>query len=407
MILFFLVINLVGLPLLIAENALDRKLSSISLIKWVQLFPGPFSPAVNKFLWALWWGVRLFILICLLWFFLYLSGVSLLYMFFFSGSILGFRYNVTDIPPFPNMEMGLWGSVLWVAFIFFVFGFARKGFCIWVQKWMLPFSFSIFFLIFMKIILSVNDYDGLKILFYPDFLALNLESLQLAIGHALICLFVGLGLYQNSFQKSEVKDPIELFIRVVVLNLFLAVLVGVVALPMIEQASEVPVGSRWLFEVLPRWLSYGEFSNYYCLLYFFGLLLISFYISLSLIQLVTYNFQRVYSLTSSKRIFIQLLSTCISGGLIFSLQKRLFGWTGQGLFVQIDSLLVDWMMPLLSLLVLWFVWNYVSRQEQRDVFNQQQVFFHNHIFFEFWRKTSFYVIPALILLALFFGFWAQ
>lgn len=406
LILFFLVINLVGLPLLIAEKALDSKLSSISLMKWVQLFPGPLFPAANRFLWALWWGLRLWILTCLLWFFLYVSGVSLLYMFFFSGSILGFIYNIVDIPSFPNMEMGLWGSILWVTFVVVVFCFARKGCYRWAHKWILPFSFSIFFLIFMKIILSVNDYDGLKILFYPDFLALNLQSLQLAIGHALICLFVGLGLYQNSFLKSEDKDPIELFIRVVVLNLFLAVLVGVVALPMIEQASEVPVGSRWLFEVLPRWLSYGDFSNYYCLLYFLGLLFLSFYISLILIQLIADNFQRVYSLNSTKRIAAQIFSIIVSGGLIFYLQKRLFGWTGQGLFVEIDSLIVDWTMPLLSLLVLWFVWNYVSRQEQRDVFNQQQVFFHSHVFFEFWRKTCFWFVPVIILLSLLLGFWA-
>ncbi len=406
LILFFLVINLVGLPLLIAEKALDSKLSSMSLMKWVQLFPAPLFPAANKFLWALWWGLRLLILTCLLWFFLYLSGVSLLYLSFFIGFILGFTYNIIDIPSFPNMEMGIWGSILWVAFTFAVFYFAGKGFYNFVQKWILPFSFSIFFLIFMKIILSVNDYDGLKILFYPDFLALNSQSLQLAVGHALICLFVGLGLYQNSFLKNEDKDPIELFIRVVVLNLFLAVLVGVVALPMIEQASEVPVGSRWLFEVLPRWLSYGEFSSYYCLLYFLGLLVLSFYICLILIRLIADNFQRVYSLTSTNRIITQLFSIIVSGGLIFYLQKRLFGWTGQGLFVEIDSLIVDWLMPLLSLLILWFVWNYVSLQEQRDVFNKQQVFFHSHVFFEFWRKTSFWFVPVIILLALFFSFGA-
>jgi neurotransmitter:Na+ symporter, NSS family len=403
LILFFFIINIIGLPLLIAERAMDIKLVDISLKSWLKLFPTRRLQFLSRILWWAWFVSRFLVLTTVLWFFLYISMVSLSHMVHFVGLSLGFIYNIVDIPSFPTMKLSLFSILIYLVMFLVYFLISRWPLVVGLQKLLLPFCLAAFFVLFMKVILSVNDYNGLRVLFYPDFVSLNYQSLQSAIGHSLLCLLIGLGFYRQSILNSGERDPIELFIRLIVQNLFLVILVGVMAFPMIEEASEIPIGSRWLFEVMPRWLSYGEFANYYCFLYFFALFFLSFFLCVSFFQTMTSHIKNVYKLPSWAKLLLSGLFVLLSALILLLLQEGLAGWAGQSLYVFIDNIVVNWVLPVISLLLLLFVFVYLSRSEQREVFNHQQVFFHNQVFFKVWRFMALVIVPFLIVLSLVLG----
>jgi neurotransmitter:Na+ symporter, NSS family len=403
LLLFFLLINLVGLPLLIAERAMDNKLTDLSLSQWLRLFPlNRGSQVLGRLILASWWTFRLTFLLGLFCFFVYLAGVNLIMA---QSHALAFWYSPGK---FANSTLSMdqqlsdWAVFLLTGGMWFLAFWPRSPFLRWMHGWGLPAVIATFLVLFLKIILSVPDYQGLRSLFYPNFSALTLESLQLAIGHSLVCLFIGLGFYARQVSQSQIQDPIEIFIRIIIQNLTLAILIGVMALPMIEQASELAIGLRWILEVLPRWLSYGRFGGYYSFLYFLALMLLSFYLAVVCLRCLREISRRWAWLGYAwvRRIVAPLLFLSLTLWCVALLQEHLLGWLGQSLFVLFDQLLISWVLPTLSLIVLWFVMNYISIEDRRRVFAHQQVFFHSQIFFSIWHFAVRWVLPPLLLLTL-------
>ena len=256
-------------------------------------------------------------------------------------------------------------------------------------------------------IVSVKDFEALKILFYPDFSALTRNSLVDLIGHSLVCLFVGFGFYRNMEGRSEDHDPIEIFIHAIIQTLLLALVIGVTALPMIQQVRETAFGSSWVFSILPRWLSYGDFGNYYCSLFFLCIFYLSFHISILITSLVSDNTSLLFPMKQFQktRFFMNTIFVLLNASLVYYLQNYLQGWSGQSDFLLVDHILIDRMVPVLGLMMVWVVFRYTGKSEQLKVFEHQQVFYHNRVFFNIWRGFSLFVVPVLVVLAWFVSYW--
>ena len=112
LILFFIALNALALPLLITERVLDNKLEGIDLKSLISIHKWEGDRFFDHLFVMTWYGLRLVILICLLWFFLYLSGTSLVYLAYFSSFLFGMRVNVIDLPAVPDLTMGLMTPVL-------------------------------------------------------------------------------------------------------------------------------------------------------------------------------------------------------------------------------------------------------------------------------------------------------
>ena len=401
LILFFLVLNFLALPLLVTEKILDNKLREIDIRSLIHIKKPKGLGALDRLFVLTWFGLRIFVQLIFLWFFLYLSSTSLLYLFYFMGNGVGLATNVVDSPSIPDVSMGFVGALLWSLGSFAVFLKWRQGFIINFTKWILPFCFVILLFLFLKVILSVNDFEGLKALFYPDFSALTTKSLQLAIGHSLACLFIGVGFYNRLARKESEIDSIELFIRAIVQTIALAMLIGVMALPMIQQVSETPFGSNWIFEILPRWLSYGSYGNYYCSLFFLMMSFIGFYISILLFDIISKNLKlpELLKNSSASKNTMSVFIVVTNALVILLFQKSLQGWSGQSLLLSVDHIVVDLVMPLIALIILWVVFRYTKKRERMTVFSHQQVFFHNRFFFQIWEKTALVLVPFLIILS--------
>ncbi|MEM7646258.1 MAG: hypothetical protein AAF203_05065, partial [Pseudomonadota bacterium] len=267
-------------------------------------------------------------------------------------------------------------------------------------RWILPFSFIILLGLFAKTLVGVNNFEALKTLFYPDFSALSRHSLSALIGHSLASLFIGFGFYGLVTKTSGPFDTIELFIQAIIRCLVVAIVIGVMALPMIEQVSETPFGTTWLFEILPRWLSYGQFGYYYCSLFFLVLCLLSLHICVAL-HVVIKNNMTLFHRAKYQPLTGLLTNTSflvLNGIVVVVMQNNLLGWSGQSLLLSLDTAVVNFLIPLYSLMMIWVIYRYTKSYEREAVFSHQQVFFHNRFFYKIWERSTLWVVPILILL---------
>ncbi len=398
MLLFLIVLNGAIFPLLITERILDNKLKSIDLRSLIWIKKGGKSSLWDRPLIFIWYILRLVVLLFFLWFFLYLSGTSILYFLFF------FKYlfapeQVSDLSSMPQLNLGFLGGLLWSVGVFFVYLKSKKKFFPLFNQWILPGCFLILLFLFFKIILSLQNFEALKVLFYPDFLSLKPSSYLDAIGHGLGCLFIGVGLYRYLIIDESKLDSISVFIHLVITTLVLALITGVMALPLIHQVSDLPFGSSWVFSVLPRWLSYTEYGLYYCALFYAGIGVLSFYFSVLLIDLISGSSKMIYAAPkkSLQLNFTNFIFVLTNGLMVYILQNNLQGWSGQSLLLKLDFLLINIGLPSLAVMTIWFVFRYTSQGERSQVFSYQQIFFHSRYFFKAWSLVTLYTIPPFIL----------
>ena len=399
LILFFIILNLLALPLIIAEKILDNKLDKIDLKSLLNIKKTSRAFHLDKSFFFLWYGLRILVLVCFLWLFLFLSGQAAHYLFYYLKTMVTSSILTSDLGIAPNINMSLFGASLWTTLSFIVFLKYREPFFKWSNQWALPSCFTILFILFLKIILSVQDYNALKNLFYPDFSALNSQSLSQLVGHATASLFVGLGFYK--LLKVEAKvDLVEIFINAIIQALCLAVLIGVMALPMIDQVSETAFGSNWIFTILPRWLSYGKHGYYFCALFFLSICYVSFHVSVLIWRILNHNVLLSLNLSSNQKLrWISNISfLIISAVVVYFMQRNFSGWSGQSLLLTIDNIIVVLCLPVISLMLLWIVFRYSRKSEQSLVFEQQQLFYHNRYFFKIWRVVALGFVPFIIIL---------
>ncbi len=399
-ILYLLVLNLFAFPMLVAENVIDTKMQRIDIRSLISIKKKGSLGLLDRFFVFSWFGLRVVVLLCFLWFFLYIGSSCLVYLHYFISHSMEWSTPVTDIPNLPELKFSWLTPLLWVVASFIVFLRFYTPFFWFFSRWVIPFAFAILFVLFFKIILLVNDFEGLKLLFYPDFLAISWDSLIASMGQALACLFIGFGFYNKFFKPSEKTDIIEVFVRAILLASFVAVVVGVMALPMIEEVSESPFGSNWIFQVLPRWLSYGYFGNYYGGLFFFSLSLLCFYITVALHVMVSENMKLLFKVKKNPSLRWVLNAFFILSNLlvVYFLQNQLQGWSGQSLLLNIDRVVVQGLLPLFALMMVWVLFRYTSRKERLAVFEKQQIFFHDRFFYGVWEKMTLIVVPTLIAL---------
>ncbi len=404
-ILYFICLHVVAFPVLLAERVLNTTFHQQNFDQFIILKKqNTLLHLFNRSSYYLMNTLRVFFLVTLFLFFLYIGGVSFLYVHFFADFVLGFTQNVTDVVSMPSMQMSMTGAMALSSLCFLVLMFFEKKFVSLSCRYFLPICYAVLIFLFIKVIVSVTDYEGFKILLYPDFSELKLQSLLLAIGHSLMSLLVGLGMYNYRFFYSSPIDHVHLFIKSLAQVLLLSLFIGVMALPMIEEVSETPFGSNWIFEILPRWLAYGEFGYYYCFLFFVALAYMSFYVSLTLLSRLNEMVSRYFNKRSSVLVqgafvFIGLVSTSLF--LYFS-QSHIMGWSGQSLLLKYDFILVNLVLPIIALFILILVFQFSTKKERELIFSQQKVFFHNQVFFTIWQNTAIYLTPFLIVLAFIF-----
>lgn len=243
--------------------------------------------------------------------------------------------------------------------------------------------------------------QALRFLFYPDFSRLTLSSLSSAIGHVLFSLSVGFGVMVTFGSYLHPKDHVPTAgFRVAVVDTILSFVAGLLVFPMALQASGTPLNEPvLLFETLPRFLASMPGGVYIGLIFFLCLYFAALGASIGMLEMVVSNGVDLLKVTRNTSAwgagFLALIFgilPALSSSVLMNVRVL-----GYGLLEFLDSLLINWGLPLVGLGTCFFLDRYFHQEEfEKEFFHRESI--TSSILFPFWQKAIRWVIPSLILL---------
>ncbi|MGZ3771246.1 MAG: sodium-dependent transporter [Bdellovibrio sp.] len=276
-----------------------------------------------------------------------------------------------------------------------------------LEKWI---SYAMPLFAALVIILLVRSFslpstpEVLRFLFYPDFSKLTLASLNHALGHVLFTLSVGFGTMVTfgSYMREEDHPPTAGF-RVTVVDTAISLIAVVMIFPVAFQASNVPLTDPSLmFEVLPRYLLGIPGGALFGLAFFACLYMAALNASIGLLEVIVSNWVDVQKTIERGRAtwysgIIALVLT-VFPALSSSLFKNV-RILGRPLIEAMDSLLINWFLPLIALSILMAYNRGVSEAEKKQSFIDKDKFV-SYAMYPHWRLILRWIAPAVIGLGL-------
>ncbi len=226
-----------------------------------------------------------------------------------------------------------------------------------IEKWisyMMPLFAGLVILLVVRSLSLPSTLEVLRFLFYPDFSKLTYSSLIHAVGHVLFTLSVGFGTLVTfgSYMRDEDHTPTAGF-RVAVVDTLISLIAVVMLFPVAFQASNVPLTDpALLFEVLPKYLVSLPGGNFFGLLFFLCLYMAALNASIGLLEVVVSNLTDVYKKISRARAtwFAGAVSLLLT--VVPALSSSVFGtfrFRDRSLIESLDSILINWILPLVAL----------------------------------------------------------
>lgn len=275
-----------------------------------------------------------------------------------------------------------------------------------IEKWISYIMPLFLFLVLVLVVRSLSvpaTSDVLRFLFYPDFSKLSLSSLNQAIGHMFFTLSLGFGVMVTfgSYLKSDDHTPTFGF-RVTMMDTLVSLVALLLVFPLAFQAYNKPMTDpATLFEVLPQFLTQIPGGLIFGTVFFICLYLAALNASLGLLEGIVSNamdYQTERSRVSAVWIsgigalLISLIPAVIGGYL----KIGRFSTTSQGWIERMDSLLINWILPIVALGVS-LVWSYgTTEKEKQNIFISE-----NHLvstsMFPYWKFAIKFLAPGFIL----------
>ncbi|MGZ3772106.1 MAG: sodium-dependent transporter [Pseudobdellovibrionaceae bacterium] len=276
-----------------------------------------------------------------------------------------------------------------------------------LEKWI---SYAMPLFAALVIVLLVRSFslpstpEVLRFLFYPDFSKLKLASLNHALSHVFFTLSVGFGTMVTfgSYMREEDHPPTAGF-RVTLVDTAISLIAVVMIFPVAFQATNVPLRDPSLmFEVLPNYLLGISGGALFGLAFFACLYMAALNASIGLLEVVVSNWVDVNKTTDRSRAtwysgIIALILT-VAPALSSSVFKNV-RFLGRTLIQSLDSLLINWFLPVGALgILLAYNWG-VSENEKEQSFIDKEKFV-SFAMYPHWRFVMRWIAPAVIILSL-------
>jgi NSS family neurotransmitter:Na+ symporter len=243
---------------------------------------------------------------------------------------------------------------------------------------------------------------ALKVFLYPDFSRLQLSSFSRVVGQVLFTLSLGFGTMVTfgSYLRERAFIPLVAF-RVVVLDAVLSLFAGVLIFPLIGAASIGRNGPELLFKTVPVWLGSFSGGRIFGVLFFLCLYLAALGSSIALEETVVANLQEFRPMSRAQAAFISG-GFCFVLSLIPALSSNWFQSVsihGQSLFEIVDSVLIEFGLPAIALMFCLLVGSQLKLSRfgqellESDDVQSRRLFIH-------WRWLIRWVVPFVLSAAL-------
>ncbi|WP_413584138.1 sodium-dependent transporter [Bdellovibrio sp. HCB274] len=276
----------------------------------------------------------------------------------------------------------------------------QEGLEKWISYMMPLFAVLVAVLLFKSFSLPSTP-EVMRFLFYPDFSKLTLSSLGHAMGHVFFTLSVGFGTMVTfgSYLREEDHVPTAGF-RVALVDTVISLLAVVMIFPVAFQASNVPLTDPALmFEVLPRYLLGIPGGSLFGLVFFVCLYLAALNASIGLLEVVVSNLVDRYKKVERTKATWYSGAAALSLAIFPALSSSVLNTvriSGHSLIESLDSLLINWLLPLVALGILFTFYKGTSEKDKEISFIDRDKFV-SYSMYSHWIIILKWVAPAVIL----------
>jgi len=245
----------------------------------------------------------------------------------------------------------------------------------------------------------------LRFIFYPDFAKLNLKSLGHAIGHMCFTLSIGLGVLVTfgSYFKSDEHLP-KVGFRVMLVDVAISLLSVLLVFPIAFSIGEKPLTDpSLLFEALPRLFMQFRFGAFFGLTFFLCLWIAALNASVGLLETLISNYSERFIKKDRKYstwlIIVIILGLTLMPAFSGSLFKDI-RFFHQTVLENLDSFLINYLLPLSSLGLLYLFFKAVSKSDIKNSFLRENSE-ASYILVKYWLHILKWVAPVVIIIGVF------
>lgn len=407
---YIVLLVLIGVPLLIGELMLGKstKRSLLSSLRQVraQTAAGGELRGFAARSYGLIGAASVFVCVLILSYYSVISGWVLHYLVHFTS----FAITKSTGPagnPMSVLQVHGWLQILLAsAHILLVVIIVAKEFEEGLERfigWVMP-GFVVALLFLMLQTLSLDSAsEALRFFFYPDFTRLRLDSVGAAVGQ--LCFTLSLGMCTmvtfGSYLREEVRVASTGF-RVAVFDSMTTILAGLLLFPLVVASPLKASGPELLFQTVPAFLMSVDGGKIFGFIFFICLYLAAFGASLSILEAIVANLVDSFQVARSR-------AAWVSGGIVFllclfpalsSTYFSSFQLGGKGLLELMDIVLINWVVPVLALVVSQIVRFKLNEKIKRDEFIGEEEP-SMKILYRHWSFLMKWVVPPVICVGLF------
>ncbi|MDZ4678497.1 MAG: sodium-dependent transporter [Oligoflexia bacterium] len=265
----------------------------------------------------------------------------------------------------------------------------------------MPILFVIMIFLLVHSLFLPGAPEALRFLFYPDFAKLTGSAVIEALGHALFTLSLGFGamIAYGSYLRAEVKLPSEA-VLVAGIDTVLALCTGVIIFPIVFTAGvDSGTGPALLFKTMPVIFGTLPLGYWVGLAFFVCLYFAALSSSIALFEgLVAYlmdqrNLKRPQAAGVVSGVsFILALISAFSGS---SFKNIRIG--ERGLLEIIDQVIINWMLPVVTLGIILFVATKVPEDVKKKEFVDETSLVTVRLYLT-WLSAVKYLVPVLLVI---------
>jgi NSS family neurotransmitter:Na+ symporter len=392
----------VGLPLLIAELSLGKSTRQSVMMATQKLAQ---NTGHKSFVWAGRFSVLLSLVV-----FSYYAVISGWVLHFFSRFLMEFlmptgaHQSAASLATL--MQNGWLQWALASVHVLLTIVVVAKGVHEGLEKfisYMMPLFVTLVFLLVLRSTSLPSEPEVLRFLFYPDFSKLTYSSLIHAMGHIFFTLSVGFGTLVTfgSYMREEDHVPTAGF-RVTLVDTGISLVAVLLVFPIAFQASNVPLTDpALLFETLPRFFLDFRGGQLFGLLFFSCLYLAALNASIGLMQTIVSNLVD----SSQKKKMNRSKASRVTGAfalgfaMLPSFSSSVFKnvrFFGNGLMELMDSVLINWILPVIALgLLISINWGMTEKEKETQFIAKD--LFVSYSMYPHWKWVLRWYAPGIIV----------
>ncbi|MFC7319419.1 sodium-dependent transporter [Halobacillus campisalis] len=395
LILYLLFVILIAVPLLLTEVSIGRKAQSDVVGSYKKLAPG--TP------WFLTGFFGVFSAFLILGFYSVVAGWSMFYFWNYITGSFAAQPEAGYGEAFGAFTSHSWQPLFWVALfmtltIIIVVSGVKKGIES-ANKIFMPVLAIILIVLAFYSVSFEGASEGLRFLFSPDWSAFSDPSIYIAaLGQAFFSLSLGMGamLTYGSYLSKEHKLP-GATMGIGLMDSFFAIISGIVIFPAVFAFGIDPAsGPPLVFITLPTIFEQMPLGGFVGLVFFFALVLAALSSSVSILEVPTAYFMRVFNWPRQfTSVVMGAIMFCL--GIIVSLG---FGiWSGVtpigdlGILDSMDYVASNILLPLGGLTMALFVGWYFTKQQALEATD-----FTGSSIGQVWYLIIKFLAPVLIVL---------